>query len=54
MLRLFRTIRKKLIEQKNVRKYLLYAVGEILLVVIGILIALEEIQEHIILLTDNS
>ena len=36
MLRLFRTIRKKLIEQKNVRKYLLYAVGEILLVIIEI------------------
>ena len=33
MLRFFRTIRKKLIEEDNVRKYLLYAVGEILLVV---------------------
>jgi len=41
MLKFFRTIRKKLIEQDNVRKYLLYAVGEILLVVIGILIALQ-------------
>ncbi len=41
MLKFFRTIRKKLIEQKNVRKYLLYAVGEILLVVTGILIALQ-------------
>jgi len=41
MLRFFRTIRKKLIEQDNVRKYLLYAIGEILLVVIGILIALQ-------------
>jgi hypothetical protein len=41
MLRFFRTIRKKLIEENNVRKYLLYAVGEILLVVIGILIALQ-------------
>jgi len=36
MLRFFRTIRKKLIEEDNVRKYLLYAIGEILLVVIGI------------------
>jgi hypothetical protein len=36
MLRFFHTIRKKLIEQENVRKYLLYAIGEILLVVIGI------------------
>jgi len=41
MLKFFRKIRKKLIEQNNVRKYLLYATGEILLVVIGILIALQ-------------
>jgi len=41
MLKFYRTIRKKLIEQNNVRKYLLYAIGEILLVVIGILIALQ-------------
>jgi hypothetical protein len=40
MLKYFRTIRKKLLEQQNVRKYLLYAIGEIMLVVIGILIAL--------------
>jgi len=40
-LRFFRTIRKKLIEEDNVRRYLLYAIGEILLVVIGILIALQ-------------
>ncbi len=41
MLKFFRTIRKKLIEEENVRKYLLYAIGEIILVVIGILIALQ-------------
>ena len=41
MLKFFRHIRKKLIEEDNVQKYLLYAVGEILLVVIGILIALQ-------------
>jgi len=41
MLKFFRTIRKKLIDEDNVRKYLLYAIGEILLVVIGILIALQ-------------
>ena len=35
MLKFFRTIRKKLKEEDNVRKYLLYAIGEILLVVIG-------------------
>lgn len=47
MLTFFRNIRKKLIEHPskggtgdNVRKYLLYALGEIILVVIGILIAL--------------
>lgn len=37
MLKFFRTIRKQLIEEDNVRNYLLYAIGEILLVVIGIL-----------------
>ena len=41
MLKFFRTIRQNLIEQDNVRKYILYAIGEILLVVIGILIALQ-------------
>jgi len=41
MLKFFRTIRKKLIEQNNVRTYLLYAIGEVFLVVIGILIALQ-------------
>lgn len=35
MLRFFRTIRKKLIEEDKTRSYLLYAMGEILLVVIG-------------------
>lgn len=41
MLRFFRQLRKSLIEKKKVRTYLLYASGEILLVVIGILIALQ-------------
>ncbi|GGE01984.1 DUF6090 family protein [Planktosalinus lacus] len=41
MIKFFRKIRKKLIEEDNVRKYLLYAIGEIVLVVIGILIALQ-------------
>jgi len=41
MLRFFRQIRKTLIEQDNIRKYLLFAIGEILLVVIGIFIALQ-------------
>jgi len=41
MLRFFRTIRQKLIDSGSVTKYLFYAIGEILLVVIGILIALQ-------------
>ncbi len=41
MLRFFRNIRQKLLENRNVRKYFWYALGEILLVVIGILIALQ-------------
>ncbi|PWN05490.1 DUF6090 family protein [Rhodohalobacter mucosus] len=41
MISLFRRIRQKLIGDWNVRRYLLYAIGEILLVVIGILIALQ-------------
>ena len=40
MLKFFRKIRQKLISEGNLRKYLIYAIGEILLVVIGILIAL--------------
>ncbi|WP_334114088.1 hypothetical protein [Paucihalobacter sp.] len=46
MIKLFRNIRKKLIEQSKVRnpaspagRYFFYAIGEIILVVIGILIA---------------
>lgn len=41
MIKLFRNIRKKLIEQSKVRNYFFYAIGEIILVVIGILIALQ-------------
>src|SRR6056297_2336393 len=41
MLRFFRQIRKSLMEQNKVRTYTLYAVGEIFLVVVGILIALQ-------------
>jgi hypothetical protein len=40
MLQYFRRIRRNLLNQGSVRKYLLYAVGEIGLVVIGILLAL--------------
>lgn len=38
----FRTIHKKMIEVNSVRKYLLYAIGDVLLLVIGILIALQD------------
>lgn len=41
MITLFRRVRQKLIDSGSVTKYLLYASGEILLVVIGILIALQ-------------
>ena len=41
MITLFRRIRQTLIDSGSVPKYLLYATGEILLVVIGILIALQ-------------
>ena len=41
MITIFRRIREKLIASGSVSKYLLYAIGEILLVVIGILIALQ-------------
>ena len=41
MINFFRKIRRNLLSDNKVRKYLLYATGEILLVVIGILIALQ-------------
>ncbi|MCO5726077.1 DUF6090 family protein [Robiginitalea marina] len=41
MLRFFRTIRQRLLSNNKFSSYLLYAIGEILLVVIGILIALQ-------------
>ena len=41
MLTFFRRIRKGLLGSDQARKYLLYALGEILLVMIGILLALE-------------
>ena len=41
MIKFFRHIRQKLLTENKVSKYLLYAIGEIILVVIGILIALQ-------------
>jgi hypothetical protein len=41
MIKFFRKIRQKLLTENKFSKYLLYAIGEIILVVIGILIALQ-------------
>ena len=41
MLKFFRKIRQELLSENQTSKYLFYAIGEILLVVIGILIALQ-------------
>ena len=41
MFKFFRAIRQKLLSEKKFSKYLLYALGEIFLVVLGILIALQ-------------
>ncbi|MDY2587551.1 DUF6090 family protein [Winogradskyella aquimaris] len=41
MIKFFRHIRKSLLEQNKMGKYFKYAIGEIILVVIGILIALQ-------------
>jgi hypothetical protein len=41
MIKFFRKIRQKMLTENKFSKYLLYAIGEILLVVIGILIALQ-------------
>jgi len=40
MIKFFRKIRQRLLTENKISKYLLYAIGEIILVVIGILIAL--------------
>ena len=52
MIKFFRTIRQNLLSEGKTRKYLMYAIGEIILVVIGILIALSinnwnDKQKHI-------
>jgi hypothetical protein len=41
MIKFFRKIRKNLIKERKTSKYFKYALGEIVLVVIGILIALQ-------------
>ncbi|NNC83729.1 MAG: hypothetical protein HKN79_09130 [Flavobacteriales bacterium] len=46
MFKFFRRIRQRLLSENRFSKYLLYAIGEIVLVVIGILIALEIDTRH--------
>jgi hypothetical protein len=41
MLKFFRKIRHNLIDEGKLRRYLIYAIGEILLIVLGILIAIQ-------------
>ena len=41
MLKFFRKIRQQLLQEGSFQKYLLYAIGEIALVMIGILLALQ-------------
>jgi len=41
MIKFFRRIRQGLVEEGNMKKYLIYAIGEILLVMVGILLALQ-------------
>ena len=41
MIKFFRKIRQKLLTENKFNKYLIYAIGEIILVVIGILIAIQ-------------
>ncbi len=41
MIKFFRRIRQELLTENKFSKYLLYAIGEIILVVIGILIAIQ-------------
>ncbi|MCQ0112613.1 hypothetical protein SAMN04487906_1916 [Zhouia amylolytica] len=41
MIKLFRRIRQKLLSENKLSQYIIYAIGEIILVVIGILIALQ-------------
>ena len=41
MINLFRRIRQKLLVEENLKRYLIYAIGEIILVMVGILLALQ-------------
>ena len=41
MIKFFRKIRRRLLTENKISKYLIYAIGEIVLVMIGILLALQ-------------
>ena len=41
MIKFFRKIRRRLIDEGSLKRYILYAIGEIILLVIGILIAMQ-------------
>ena len=41
MIHIFRKIRNQLIKDNSLKKYLIYAIGEVFLVVVGILLALQ-------------
>lgn len=41
MIKFFRKVRQKLLNENKFSKYLIYTIGEIVLLVIGILIALQ-------------
>jgi uncharacterized membrane protein YgaE (UPF0421/DUF939 family) len=41
MIKFFRKIRKRMLTENRFSKYLIYAIGEIVLVMIGILLALQ-------------
>lgn len=53
MIKLFRQIRKNLLSQNKVSKYILYAIGEIVLVIVGILIALQINNSNELRKTEN-
>lgn len=46
MIKFFRHIRERLVQQGRAKKYLLYAIGEIVLYIIRILIALRINKQH--------
>ena len=46
MIKFFRSIRRKLFSEGRISKYLVYAIGEIILVMIGILLALQVNSWH--------